>query len=161
MGISRMQESGRSRWRAAVLAMVLGAAMAGCGGGGDSSTSADADYVAARLRWTLAAKVDYRFTLARTCFCLPESPIEITVTSGVVVSARYADTGLAVSAERQAQLPTLTGLLDLVAAAYVRPAALVQFTGNALLGFPERISIDYDSRVSDDEIGYTVTGFKV
>jgi hypothetical protein len=50
--------------------------------------------------------------------------------------------------------------LDLLAAAIEQGAARVDVTYHPILGYPERIALDYDAVMADDEFGYTLTAFQ-
>jgi hypothetical protein len=143
--------------RRTVLAL-FAAVVSGCGG---QDEELPLEYVVARQRWLSEGIANYRFTLARQCFCVAESPIEVQVRNGVVVSGQFSDSGVSVSAERLATLPTLSGLFDLVDAAYAQNAAAVRFSVHPTYGFLESMFIDLVSSLADEELAYTVSDFVV
>jgi Family of unknown function (DUF6174) len=141
-----------------ITAVTISCLVAGCGGE-DVQDTPPPGYIQAKQQWATEANVEYHFTLSRSCFCLPEGSIDVVVRGGVVSSATFSGTGLPVTPERLATLPTLSGLFTLVDSAYAKGAAEIRFTINAAHGFLDSLFIDYVTASADEEIGYTVTGF--
>ena len=52
---------------------------------------------------------------------------------------------------------TVGDLFDLLEEAYDRGAVTVNVTFDSEAGYPTELYIDYDQRMADEEIGYTVT----
>jgi hypothetical protein len=131
--------------------------IAGCGGGDD--TRSPSSYDEAKWRWTAEGSRSYHFTLTRSCFCLPESPIVVTVRDGRVIGGRFSDTGSPVDASRAATLPTFSDLFALVDRAYAQNAAVIRVTTNAEHGYLESVFIDYSASIADEEVSYTVSNY--
>jgi hypothetical protein len=147
----------RRTWLALLASALV---VASCGGGGDSEHSArPASFVQARQQWLSAASANYHYTLARSCFCVPESAIEIQVQAGRATSARFVETGVAVDAQRLATLPTITDLYALLDAAYAQDAAMVRFSIDPAHAYLLSIFIDYNALMADEEVGYTISNF--
>lgn len=107
----------------------------------------------ARARWEAAGYDAYQMTLQRSCFC-PEDyrgPFDVTVRSGEIESIRF--NGAEMDAERGM---TVEGLFDLLEEAYARGAQTVSVEYDADTGIPTELYIDYDARIADEEVGYTV-----
>lgn len=160
----RMMPMPRSFLAAALLAGL--ALLTACGGGGDTqeppvTPQPPATWSAARQRWIAAEPVGYRYTLARICFCPPESPVTVTVRRGAITEAVESDTGTPLAAERRAALPTITGLYDLGDDAWRRGAASVQFEADATHGHLVSLWIDQDAQMVDEELGYRVSDYAV
>ncbi|MEM0962791.1 MAG: DUF6174 domain-containing protein [Bacteroidota bacterium] len=112
---------------------------------------------AAIAKWESTGMDDYTMTVRRTCFCpVPDytGPFQVTVRTGEL--AEVSLDGSIVEAERGA---TVASLFDLLRDAYDRQAETVMVEYHPDLGYPISISIDYDTRMADEEIGYTVTDF--
>ena len=144
--------------RTAATLIALSLLVLGCGDDDEPQRPPDA-YYAARNTWSAHALGNYQFTLRQVCFCPHESPIVVTVADGKLAGATYVDTGEAVAAARQAQLPTIDGLFDLLANAYAGGADDVRVTYDGALGYPVSLRIDYDRAASDEEVGYNVSDF--
>ena len=111
----------------------------------------------ARARWSAAGVDNYAMTLERSCFCPEEyrGPFAVSVRDGAVVSVQFG-----VDALPTDRAVTIDGLFDLIADAYRRDAARVDVAYDPALGYPTRIAIDYLEQAADEEVGYTVSGFR-
>jgi len=110
---------------------------------------------AARQRWEDAGLDAYRFTLQRICFCpSPDytGPFEVAVRHGAIDTVRLD--GAIVEDDRAVTVGDLFALLE---EAYDREAERVDVAFDPVLGYPTSISIDYSSRMADEEIGYRVS----
>ena len=116
---------------------------------------------AARLRWTRARPADYTYTLERGCFCLPQvtTPVIVEVRGGVVLSRRYATSGDAVDPQLAAFFPTIDGLFTEIEDA-ARRADHLDAEYDRTYGYPRHVYIDYTSKGADDEMGFTVSGWR-
>ena len=116
------------------------------------------DLDAAKARWQAAGLDAYAMTLRRSCFCpVPDytGPFEVRVRNGAVEQVRL--NGAAVDAERGM---TVDALFALVEDAYERGAVEVAVEFDERLGYPTSVGIDYDLRLADEEIGYTVSDLR-
>ena len=145
-----------TRYALLCLAAVL---VAGCSGGEpaphspapSSSTSPAAD-AASSARFD---EEHYRYTLRQSCFCLPSGRVRLEVRDGVVVAAGYVGR----EAGRVPGSLRLT-VQDLLArAAGDVDRATVDWAAGSPA--PSRISIDHDTNMSDDEVRWSITGFRV
>jgi hypothetical protein len=122
---------------AGLLAAAVLAVLAGCGGQDEDGTSPppppDA-YAQAKSQWARSGSPSYCYLFARTCFCLPEESLLITVQAGRVSTGVYRPSGQVVPPTRLAELPTLDGLFAIADAACARGAARVEFRANASYG---------------------------
>lgn len=102
----------------------------------------------ARKRWAKTKIRTYRFDLRRSCFCPPQENTRVRVRNGRPVS--YPQDLKAVA--------TVPRLFKLVQSAIKQNAASIT-VAYTKRGYPKSISIDYDRRLADEEIGYTLSGF--
>ena len=116
------------------------------------------DLEPARQRWAEAGLDAYTMTLQRICFCpSPDytGPFDVTVRNGALASVELD--GAVVDDERGMTVDELFELLD---EAYARGAARVTVAFDPDLGYPTNVSIDYDTRMADEEIAYTVSDLR-
>ena len=108
--------------------------------------------------WAKQNISNYRFTLRRSCFCLPKStePVRIEVRKGKVTSIIAVSNGKPVNREYFTNSDSIAKLFDLVEDAIARKAYRLSVTYHPTLGYPTEISIDYDKQMADEEISLTV-----
>jgi hypothetical protein len=157
----RSSWSGRLRRAVAAAGLVSVAwAAAACSAdvatGPRTRTSKAAELERARDRWQSRHLGDYAVTIRRDCFCIPEArrPVRVHVHAGVVVSARFADTGEQLPAELSFLALTVDQLFALADDA-VHRAGQVEVTYDAIFGYPRIISVDYQFDIADDELVLT------
>lgn len=108
---------------------------------------------AARALWTARGSTNYDMRLNWICFCGPNFAAERTlevrnnaVTSGTIPGE------IGVRADHQ----TVERLFDLIEDAIDERAAALNVTYHSTLGYPLQADIDYDLRMADEELGFTV-----
>lgn len=141
-----------------VSALLLVAALliGGCSVFGSSSREQDA-LDEARARWDASGPSAYSMTYGRLCFC----PTEVTGPFAVrVVGDRVVEVTLDGTPVVYDRAMTVDALFERLASAYARDAHRVDVTYDSALGFPSSIFIDYDERIADEEMGYTVTDLR-
>jgi hypothetical protein len=138
-----------------LLALVLAAC------GSDGPTAVNTNFVLARGRWALRGPATYQLTVARSCFCAPEStkPVVVTVVGGQVVSRRYVDGGADVPAGLASFFPSVDQLFAVIQDARSRDAATIDAEYDVADGHPISVFIDYVAQAADDELRFSVTGF--
>jgi len=159
--------------RKMIVLCAAGLLLAGCGGGSgnpenrlartetETAVPPPAEFSQARAKWTAGAISSYRFQLSQSCNCQYEGgAINVIVANGVVTRAYFEDTGVDLSAERTARLPTLDKLFELAEEAFSKDLT-VRFTANGEYGYLEHLFIDRIAGASDDELDYTVSGFSL
>jgi hypothetical protein len=121
------------------------------------------DFARARKRWEDNRPASYEFTLSIGCFCGPEirRPVIVAVSGTSVVSRTYADNGTPYSGPSASSFPSIDGLLDIIAEARSRTTSRVEATYDGTLGYPVSAYIDHIIMAADDEIGYSVSSFRV
>lgn len=120
------------------------------------------DLRANRAVWERQELRDYRYTIVRSCECLPEmsGPAVIEVRDGRTVSVTPAQGGRAVLRESFERLDTVEELFAAVRDAVDRDAHSLRVRYDPRRGYPAEFFVDYDREVADDEHGFTVTGFE-
>ncbi len=144
------------RWATAALVfctLLLGA----CNDEGDPQQEALNEN---RAKWNDAGVSSYVFQLARSCFCLVEEPIVVTVTNGVVTSAFFTPSGVMLAQDRMASLRTVDGFFGFVQEAIDRDVDELVVSYDATYGFPDDIFVNEGFELADDEISYNITNFQ-
>lgn len=115
-----------------------------------------------RDAWFNTGVTSYRYTITRSCECLPESagPVTVEVRNGLVVDRRY-ESGAAVSPQYSGIFTTVPGLFDIIEEAVALPAASLSVRYNEDYGYPESIAIDWVAGAVDDEVSYRVSDFTI
>ena len=139
-----------NRAPAVLLACVL--LVGGCGPT-KTLTASPTDLASARARWAAVGPDAYTMTLSRSCFCPEEyrGPYRVSVRGGTVT--RVEMNGQTLPADRALSVEALFALLE---DATARPAERIDVTYDARLGYPTSVAIDYDARIADEEVAYTV-----
>ncbi|XCN74499.1 MAG: DUF6174 domain-containing protein [Candidatus Electrothrix aestuarii] len=107
--------------------------------------------------WKNSNRSTYTYTYKRVCFCPQEEDIVVDVQYGNVVSAHYYPSDNPVMPERLDSLMTVEELFEVIQKAINDDVAQLDVTYNAQLGYPERIYIDVDERMADEEMEHQVS----
>ena len=144
----------------AIVAWLLGATA--CSGGAPTSVRFELAQSQAEARWSREALASYRFTIHRSCECLPEmtGPTVVVVTDRIVASRHYQRTGAAVPERYVDLFPTVEGLFALIDLAREQGAVSIDVQYDATYGYPTHIAIDYAAPMVDDEVVYTISSFQ-
>lgn len=121
-----------------------------------------ADLRASRALWERQELRDYRYTIGRTCECLPEmvGPAVVEVRGGRTVSVTAARSGAAILPEAFERLDTVDELFAAVQEAMARDPDELRVRYDPRRGHPVSFFVDYDRDVGDDEHGFTVESFE-
>lgn len=113
--------------------------------------------------WAKQKISNYRFTLRRSCFCLPKAtePVTIAVRRGKVTSLVAASNGQPANPEYFEQYNSIPKLFDIIQDAIAKKAHRISVTYHPTLGYPTQISIDYDKQIADEELSLTVNQLNV
>jgi hypothetical protein len=114
----------------------------------------------AQARWEREGPASYQVTISRSCFCLSEGAVVVTVTDGLVESRQYVSTGANVSEQFEHLFPSVDGLFDRIEEARRQGVARLDVTYDPTYGHPVRIAIDEVARMVDDELVYSVWDFR-
>jgi len=111
----------------------------------------------ARDTWESQGPAVYAFVYHQFGNFQFNGPITVSVVDGSVDSAVYADAeGSEVLQERMETLPTFDELFETIQEAISGRAFSITVTYNGLLGYPEKIHIDYDQMIVDEEFSVIV-----
>lgn len=116
-----------------------------------------------RQLWREKNIKNYRYTLTRSCFCIPEArePVNITVKDGITTSIKSVATGKEVSnPEYFERYKTIPKLFNVISDAIARKASNIDVRYNPKLRYPTQINIDYSSKIADEELYLTIENFK-
>lgn len=138
-----------------MFAVALATVLGGC----TSTTGPGGELDVARQRWAERGPSDYRITIQRSCECTPEmsGPVIVEVVDGAVTARAYAASGAAVAAEYAELFPAVPGLFAIVDEARRERAPRMEVTYDPELGYPSRISVDWNATTVDDEVTYLAT----
>lgn len=110
--------------------------------------------------WREAGKSSYQFTYSETCFCPPEEAIVQTIIEGTVRRAFYTPSGVYLPKDELDRLYTINSLFALIQDAITNDVAVLEVTYNRFRGYPEKIFIDVDANITDDEVTREVTDYQ-
>lgn len=110
----------------------------------------------ARARWDQVGPDNYDYDVRWDCFCggLVGRWIEVSVRGNVVITARYADTGLEVEPQYLPQVPTIAGLFDQVATIVAEDPDRLDVRYDSDDGHPVMLSVDRIHNAVDDEYSF-------
>lgn len=108
--------------------------------------------------WAKQKISNYRYTLRRSCFCLPKSsePLKIEVRNGKATSIVVASDGKPVNREYFNNHDSVAKLFQVVEDAIAKKAHRLSVTYHPTLGYPTKIDIDYNKQMADEEIFLTI-----
>jgi hypothetical protein len=112
--------------------------------------------------WARQKISNYRYTLRRSCFCLPKAtePVTIAVRNGKVTSMVAVSNGQPVNREYFTKYDSIAKLFEIVEDAIAKKAHRVSVTYHPTLGYPTQISIDYDQMMADEELYLTIANLQ-
>lgn len=114
--------------------------------------------------WNALEIRDYQFTYTVSCFCgfTGPNPAVITVRDGVATRVEYPIGSSQGSGSYPVQgYPTVDSLFARIERTKAKNPAELDVDFDETYHFPRSIDIDYMKNAIDDEISYSVTGFKV
>ncbi|MBA3468261.1 MAG: hypothetical protein H0T53_01330 [Herpetosiphonaceae bacterium] len=134
--------------------------------GSEISAAPASDLLQARERWASHGSRSYDFELSINCFCPPEytEPVIVAVRAGVPVAVTSAASGRPVDPDRRSwyeRVDTVDELFALIEDAIARDAARLAVSYDQTHGYPTEISIDYDFRIADEELGLQVGALRL
>jgi hypothetical protein len=108
--------------------------------------------------WAKQNISNYRFTVRQTCFCSMESmqPVTIEVRNGKVTSIVPAIDAVSFNQEDFTNHDSIAKLFDVIEDAIAKQAEDLLVTYHPTLGYPTKISINYDAWTADEELSITV-----
>ena len=108
--------------------------------------------------WTSLGE-SYDITFQQQCFCLPDylRPIRITVNNGTIVKAVFEDDNSTVPTLILNDLQTVSQIFTAIMSAESMPAESIKVEFDSRHHYPRDVKIDYDFRLSDDEIHWRLS----
>lgn len=108
--------------------------------------------------WRRQRIPNYRYEFTRSCYCFPKATelVIIEVRNGVTTSITSKETGKPVDAQLFQKYNTIPKLFNIIRNALIRKAANLTVQYDPIIGYPTQINIDYDRRIADDEIFFTI-----
>ena len=115
-------------------------------------------YEANKEKWENASILDYSFIFKVSCYCTEEyiRPKTVLVRDGEIIKVN----NIAYSEQMHWGILSIDDLFNEIEKASNQNVALLETTYDSYYGFPTYIYIDRDERISDEEMGYSVTNFK-
>lgn len=149
--------------RALPVPLALALALVGCALGPLGPSGAAGDLRAARAEWERQGIDSYRYTIRRSCECLPEAtaPARVEVRGGRTVSVVAAAGGRQLRPEVFEQYDTVEELFAVIEEAIARDPYRFTARYDARLGYPLEYSVDFDREHADDEGSLVITDFEV
>jgi len=107
-------------------------------------------------KWALKNIKSYQYQYSVGCFCMEEMMMnkQVTVSNGVTTEAFFLQTSEYLTPEQLTRVKNVGELFDVVEQAINLKADKLSVTYNKDYGYPETISIDYNTKAVDDEITY-------
>lgn len=143
--------------------MVAALAVTACDAGGPESRRILLDQLAAQEAvWGETGSASYMLEMTRDCVCADDAnrwQVSLDVVDDEVVSGVHVFTGEALTTEELALQYTVEDLFDVVRDALNRGVASVTISYNNDYGFVEQLYVDYDARISSDDVIIVVDGY--
>jgi hypothetical protein len=116
-------------------------------------------YEANKEKWENTSILDYSFILTVSCYCTEEyiRPKTVLVRDGEIIKVN----NITYSKEMHWGILSIDDLFNEIEKASNQNVALLETTYDSYYGFPTYIYIDRDERIADEEMGYSVTDFKL
>ncbi|MEH2002644.1 MAG: DUF6174 domain-containing protein [Nostoc sp.] len=108
--------------------------------------------------WRQQRIPNYRYEFTRSCFCFPKATevVIIEVRNGVTTSITSKQTGKPLDGQLFQKYNTIPKLFNIIGNALTRKAANLTVQYDPIIGYPTQINIDYNSKIADDEIFFTI-----
>ena len=134
--------------------------LSGCGSGSADAPIEQSDLTRSQTQWRRSGIRSYRYTLQRSCFCLPtNTPVVIEVRDGVPFSIK-TPSGDSVDPTPFTAYDTIDEIFIAIQSVLDTPHGVAKVTYNALLGYPLTAVLDPLPDAVDDELALGVTGFQ-
>jgi hypothetical protein len=114
-------------------------------------------------KWRSSGIDDYEIDYLRVCFCLPPNEVQVVVRQGQVVIVRDARTGDVILNPFPGEpfgFNSIDAVFSIIAQAIEARATTLVVDYHPEVGYPERVWIDYDPAVADEEIGIDITALR-
>ena len=113
-------------------------------------------------RFQSVAPLSYSYTVRVSCDCTTDvtRPVTVWVDRGNIEYLLYEDNGRPVPLSVANSFPSVEQLFDAIQNAIDRRADVVDVDYDFTYGYPTNVYIDYDSRVSSDELVLSTRGLR-
>ena len=149
---------------AALGAALLCSSLAACDGitGVDDLSRAQSELDRNWDRFQATAPLSYSYTVRVTCNCTSDvtRPVTVWVDRGSIEYLLYEDTGRPVPLSYANSFPSAEQLFDAIQNGIDRRADYIDVSYDPTYGYPTDVYIDYDRRVSSDELVLTTWGLR-
>lgn len=140
--------------RVSTLVLATTLFLSGCANVTEISDQVLAD---AKQRWADNGPPSYTLTLLRLCTCPgPQGPITVEVRNKIVVSRTYP-AGAPLESQYATEFPDVPGLFLFVDVTRARRPFEWTAEYHSTLGYPTRISVNYNPGTTTDDYGYIVS----
>lgn len=158
-----MNQLRRRAVRALPVPLGLALALGACGLAPFGPGSPADELRAARAEWERQGISSYRYTVRRSCECLPEVtvPARVEVRGGRTVSVVAATRARQVRPEAFGEYDTVEELFAVIGEAIARDPYRFVARYDARFGYPVEYFVDFDREHADDEGGLAITDFEV
>ena len=101
---------------------------------------------------------NYQFNFRWICYCVPEyvDPVNISVRENRIDSAVFVEDDVLVAVEGLERYRTIEGLFDLLQEGIDKNAHSISAEYHSELGYPVKVSIDYEEYSIDEELGFEI-----
>jgi hypothetical protein len=115
-----------------------------------------------RALWASKNLSNYSYTLQRSCFCEAgiAKAMRLEVRDGVLTSAKYADSGLAVPANFQPKTFKIEAFFDLIDSTRAKGGTVENLEFDPIFGYPTKMKLDPIPQAVDDESFHSLSDLK-
>ena len=111
-----------------------------------------------RKKWASAMMSNYQFNFRWLCYCTPEyvAPVNVTVRESRIDGVAFVESDVSVAIEDLKRYRTIKGLFDLLQEGIDKNAHSISAEYHSELGYPVKVSIDYEEYTVDEEKGFEI-----
>ena len=111
-----------------------------------------------RKKWTLQMMSNYQFNFRWICYCGPDyvEPVHISVRENRIDSAAFVKNDVPFTMRGLWRYRTIEGLFDLLQEGIDKKAHTISAEYHPELGYPVKVSIDYEEHTVDEEKGFEI-----
>ena len=111
-----------------------------------------------RMKWTSATVSNYQLNFRWICYCSPEyvEPVNISVRENRIVDVAFVKNDVPFTMMGLWRYRTIEGLFDLLQEGIDKKAHAISVEYHPELGYPVKVSIDYEEYTVDEEKGFEI-----
>ena len=116
-----------------------------------------------RKKWMSKVVSNYQFNFRWECYCSPEyvGPVNISVRENRIDGAVFVENEVPVAVEGLERYRTIEGLFDLLQEGIDENAHTISAHYHSELGYPVKVSIDYEEDSVDEELGFEINSLSI